>query len=60
MPDPYTSCAKQILRGKQHVADCRDPETAEALAIVLNHAQIVFAPEVSMERMEFVKGVLWG
>lgn len=58
MPDPYTSCAKQLLRGKRHVADCCDPETAEALATLLNHAETVFWKDD--ERMERAQRVLWG
>ncbi len=59
MPDPYTSCAKELLRGKRHVADCCDPETAEALATLLNHAQFVIAPGVGVEQVDSMARALW-
>ncbi|MBF5091324.1 hypothetical protein F1640_15155 [Novosphingobium sp. NBM11] len=57
MTAPYTSCGKQLLRGRKHIADCCDPETAEALAILLNSAEIVFWKDD--ERMERAQRVLW-
>lgn len=55
----YTAVGKQILRDGQHFADMVDPAKARALAIVLNHSQVLFAPEVPTADMDFVQGALW-
>lgn len=57
MPTLYTSCAKQILRGKEHVADCCDERTAAALVVLLNWGRP--ACDTPIEDVLKVKETLW-
>ncbi|WP_194920644.1 hypothetical protein [Novosphingobium sp. NBM11] len=57
MHNPYTSCAKQILRGKRHVADCCDERTAAAVVVLLNRGMPTC--DTPIEDVIKVKEVLW-
>ncbi|MCW1985557.1 UNVERIFIED_ORG: hypothetical protein M2348_001289 [Sphingomonas sp. R1F5B] len=59
MSAPYHCTGKQILRDGAHFLDARDPETAAALTLLLNHARVAVCPDLSGEAIEQMKKVLW-
>ncbi len=58
MSDPFTSCGKQILRSKEHVADACNEPTAEAITIMLNKGRFVCS-DITEEEFAKVREVLW-
>lgn len=53
----YTTCGKQVLRGKQDVAQAATPEIADAIAIMLNHGSPTC--DTPVEDVRTVIRVLW-
>ncbi|WP_179504379.1 MULTISPECIES: hypothetical protein [unclassified Sphingomonas] len=58
-PGPYHSTGKQVLRNGAHFLDACSPETAAALALLLNHARVAVCPGLPIEELEQMKKVLW-
>ncbi|WP_226018467.1 hypothetical protein [Novosphingobium sp. FKTRR1] len=59
MPDRprYSTCGKQVLRGKQDVAQAATPDLARAIAIMLNHGTPTC--DTPVEEVQTVIRVLW-
>lgn len=58
MSDRFTSCGKQVLKDGEHFADARNPGTAEAITIMLNHGR-VFSGDITDGDVRVMREELW-
>lgn len=56
--NPFTSSGKEILRHGAHFADMRDPQAAEAVAILLNKGRL-FTADITSDEAEKVREAIW-